>query len=246
MATPVENPPRLYYNGLRNTVPGAINSGDLTITFASTLTHVGGNVPSLVGGNGHIPLHILDPTTGILRETVWITAYTSGGTVATVTRLQQGTGGGTHPAGCQVVCGISDYDFGTVSTWAPVAWTGATTDPVLGNGSTQGTYSLHGPMCAFGIVILAGSSTTYGSGQWFVELPVPVTGEMRAWGSIRYGGNPYMIGGADTAVGGRTTGLRVTAPTAGNPSVNVSSAAPETASSANLPTIRLTGTYLWC
>lgn len=53
------------------------------------------------------------------------------------------------------------------TTFTPT-WTGATTNPVIGNGSISGKYrrSATSDIVHFWIYILMGSTTTYGSGVW--------------------------------------------------------------------------------
>jgi len=51
-------------------------------------------------------------------------------------------------------------------------WTGAGGDPVIGNGTLRGEYSRNGDVITLGVEITMGSSTTFGSGQWRVGLPM--------------------------------------------------------------------------
>ena len=51
-------------------------------------------------------------------------------------------------------------------------WTGATTNPVLNNGSFSGSaYCRIGKLVHFRIVLTMGTTTTYGTGQWRLTLP---------------------------------------------------------------------------
>jgi hypothetical protein len=52
------------------------------------------------------------------------------------------------------------------------AWTAATTNPVLNNGTATGRYMQIGKMVTFFAEIVAGSTTTYGSGNYRISLPV--------------------------------------------------------------------------
>lgn len=57
------------------------------------------------------------------------------------------------------------------TAYTPV-WTAATTNPVIGNGSFTGSaYQRVGKTIDFVIVITAGSTTTFGTGQWNISLP---------------------------------------------------------------------------
>lgn len=51
------------------------------------------------------------------------------------------------------------------------AWTGSTSDPVIGNGTITGRYFEFGKNVFYSIQITTGSTTTYGTGQYFVSLP---------------------------------------------------------------------------
>ena len=51
-------------------------------------------------------------------------------------------------------------------------WTASTTNPNLGNGAITGGYMQAGQFTNFWAKIVMGSTTTYGTGQWFLSLPV--------------------------------------------------------------------------
>lgn len=51
------------------------------------------------------------------------------------------------------------------------AWTAVTTDPAIGNGSSAGMYKRLGKMLFFQMSITMGSTTTYGSGAWRLNIP---------------------------------------------------------------------------
>jgi hypothetical protein len=55
-------------------------------------------------------------------------------------------------------------------------WTATTTNPVIGNGSIVGGYRRIGDIVEFYAKIVAGSTTTYGSGSYRVSLPVTAFG----------------------------------------------------------------------
>ena len=50
-------------------------------------------------------------------------------------------------------------------------WTAATTNPVLGNGTLEGKYMRTGKQCFAKYRLVAGSTTTFGSGEWIFSLP---------------------------------------------------------------------------
>lgn len=56
------------------------------------------------------------------------------------------------------------------STYTPT-WTGASTNPVINNGTLTGAYLVVGKTMFLRITIIMGSTTTYGSGDWSLALP---------------------------------------------------------------------------
>jgi hypothetical protein len=55
-------------------------------------------------------------------------------------------------------------------------WTAVTTNPVLGNGTIAGAYSLAGKLIHWRLRLVMGSTTTYGSGNYLFSLPVVAVG----------------------------------------------------------------------
>lgn len=51
------------------------------------------------------------------------------------------------------------------------AWTAATTNPVIGNGTLTGKYVKLGSLVYYKYLLVAGSTTTYGSGNYRFSLP---------------------------------------------------------------------------
>jgi len=60
--------------------------------------------------------------------------------------------------------------FGAWTSYTP-AWTAATTNPVLNNGTLVGRYMKIGRTTIAGFTLTAGSTTTYGSGTYSFSLP---------------------------------------------------------------------------
>ena len=56
------------------------------------------------------------------------------------------------------------------SSYTP-AWTGATANPAIGNGTITGRYLLNQRMCFVNIEVVMGSTTTFGTGSWFFSTP---------------------------------------------------------------------------
>lgn len=77
-------------------------------------------------------------------------------------------------------------------------WTGSTTNPVLNNGSWSGTgYMQVGKKVEGLIVLTMGTTTTYGSGQWRITLPVTPVSSARI---------PFMLDMLDVSGGAAWTG----------------------------------------
>jgi hypothetical protein len=127
------------------------------------------------------------------------------------------------------------------TSWTPT-WTAATSNPVLGNGSKTGGYSAAGKKVDFWVRIVMGSTTTYGTGQWRLDLPVSEE-------AYRWTFTGVMIDTSATATyplfvsrtaASQLSLYRVTA-VAGDPLGNVTSTAPFTW--ANTDELFISGTY---
>ena len=57
------------------------------------------------------------------------------------------------------------------AAYTPV-WTAASVNPVIGNGTIQGWYKLVGKTCFVRGNVAMGSTTTFGSGEWYISMPV--------------------------------------------------------------------------
>jgi hypothetical protein len=57
------------------------------------------------------------------------------------------------------------------TSYTPV-WTASGTNPVIGNGTIEGYYKLIGKTCFVRGNIAMGSTTTFGTGEWYVSMPV--------------------------------------------------------------------------
>ena len=97
----------------------------------------------------------------------------------------------------------SDVDNTYISK--PIAytpsWTGATTDPVLGDGVIDATYIRKGRTVQANIKITMGSTTTFGSGAWRFSLPVLPTGNSQGGAVLFEAGTQYWIGISTTNTG---------------------------------------------
>lgn len=64
-------------------------------------------------------------------------------------------------------------------------WTATTTDPVIGNGTINGKYMAAGKLIHARIVIVAGSTTTFGTGGGYrFGLPVATHADITSWTPI--------------------------------------------------------------
>lgn len=64
---------------------------------------------------------------------------------------------------------VTTYE-GAWSSYTP-SWTAASSNPAIGNGTLQGWYKVVGKTCFVRGNIVMGSTTTYGSGEWYVSMP---------------------------------------------------------------------------
>lgn len=80
-----------------------------------------------------------------------------------------------------------------------VAWTAATTNPALGNGTLAGAWCKIGRTVFWRVQLVMGSTTTYGSGAWYFSLPTPAVAAAAVSGfpCANWSGTP---------AGGRSTG----------------------------------------
>lgn len=92
-------------------------------------------------------------------------------------------------------------DLGKAWTAYTPVWTAATVNPVIGNGSLLGRYVQLGAFVSFVCEMTAGSTTTFGTGQYSLTLPVACrTGSPVQYFALdcrddslsqRYGGNAW-------------------------------------------------------
>lgn len=102
---------------------------------------------------------------------------------------------------------VVNADFSTIAgqpggawqSWTPT-WTGATTNPVLGNGTLTATYLQIGKTVSWRLSLKIGSTTTTGSGLWSFSLPVNAHAAMLPSSGLGsgigtwYGENPGTVG----------------------------------------------------
>jgi hypothetical protein len=90
--------------------------------------------------------------------------------------------------------GIVNTAFGQWQNYT-VSWTASTTNPSIGNGLLFGKYVQIGKTVIYNIYLAPGSTTTFGSGQWYFSLPKAVStnsaGSVGNWVAIDTGTNAY-------------------------------------------------------
>jgi hypothetical protein len=74
-------------------------------------------------------------------------------------------------AGSDLIADDLNAAVGATWTLYTPTWTGATTNPVLGNGTLSGAWTKHGKTITVRVNLKPGSTTTYGSGAWRFALP---------------------------------------------------------------------------
>ncbi|MEV3946968.1 hypothetical protein AB0K57_04800 [Streptomyces halstedii] len=104
--------------------------------------------------------------------------------------------------------------FDTWTVYTPV-WSGATTNPAIGNGTLVGRYMKWGRTCHLRIEVLMGSTTTYGSGGWSVSLPFAASASGAQIG-IAHAHQSQRLQGSFTIASGAAVGLPFF-PTTGSP-----------------------------
>lgn len=78
------------------------------------------------------------------------------------------------PAGHMILAGDMDPLEALTGAWTDYTptWTAASSNPAIGNGTLAGRYMQAGKLVITTGRILAGSTTTFGSGLWKISLPV--------------------------------------------------------------------------
>lgn len=118
--------------------------------------------------------------------------------------------------------------LGQWQTYTP-AWTASTTNPTLGDGTATGRYVIANQLMHWWAEIVIGSTTTLGSGAYFLGAPAGVTfrtgtPEQRVGCTVRTAGSVLYEGSGRVFT--TTVGLTVYAGGAGGPLVGVTGTAP--------------------
>jgi len=100
----------------------------------------------------------------------------------------------------------ANFPAGAWTVYTPT-WTASTTNPAIGNGTITGRYTQLGKLVSFSVVVTMGSTTTYGSGDWRVSLPVTAVNANAVQTGCMYldAGIAWYNGIGSTTYGGSTT-----------------------------------------
>jgi len=135
-----------------------------------------------VGNNKNVTLEFRDNTVAHVHTTFTVagpTGFTgaTGSTGWTGYTGSTGWTGYTGPTGWTGMTGITGptgpaaSDALAWSTYTP-AWTASSSNPAIGNGTITGRYKQIGKTTFVNVKISMGESTTYGTGNWRISLPV--------------------------------------------------------------------------
>ncbi len=134
--------------------------GATTIHFPGPLQEYGVNIPTIGGGN-HIPLTVSpvgDVQSISQAERVYLTAYTSGALVGTVSRGQDGSSQQNHQTGEPFVCALIAADIpGPTGPTGPAGATGAMGATGVGTSGATGSAGATGSTGPTGVT---GAGTT--------------------------------------------------------------------------------------
>ncbi|MFE6484701.1 hypothetical protein ACFVGN_17435 [Streptomyces sp. NPDC057757] len=119
----------------------------------------------------NLPLHLQSLAEGIDGRTVLRYATAADRDAAVTTPVAGMVAWLTTPGTLSYFTGAAWTTLGAWNAYTP-AWTAATTDPVIGNGSVTGRYAVVGKVCHFTAFVACGSTTTYGSGAYSLSLPL--------------------------------------------------------------------------
>lgn len=150
---------------------------------------------------------------------------------------------GTVVTAAQLNLEVRDAINGIQAAWTAYtpAWTGTTTNPVIGNGAITGAYLQIGKHIDVWAKVVCGSTTTFGSGGYRLSLPVAPHANFVAPLLCRFKIGATIWSGVTFSYAGSAADLAVHNGTAGGAIQAVTPAIPGTF--ANLSEIHVTGTY---
>ncbi|MFB6696385.1 hypothetical protein [Streptomyces rubiginosohelvolus] len=131
--------------------------------------------------------------------------------------------------------------FASWTSYTP-AWTAASTNPVLGNGSITGRYMKIGRTIQLGILLVGGSTTTWGSGAYSIAAPFTSANIGVAFvGAARLAGTDTWAGICNLSANTTAINLQFPASTTNSRVANMQSTSPETHAAGT--SLRLSLTY---
>ncbi|MFI6334726.1 hypothetical protein [Streptomyces sp. NPDC050535] len=139
----------------------------------------------------NLPLHLQSLAEAIDGRTVLRYATAADRDSAVTTPVAGMVAWLTTPGTLSYYTGAAWVALGAWNPYTP-AWTAATTDPAIGNGTITGKYAVVGKVCHFTTFVACGSTTTYGSGAYSLSLPL-ATGA--TGGLIQFNGMALSGGG---------------------------------------------------
>lgn len=141
------------------------------------LTVAAGTLPSGVNGGNYTGNRVLnDVAIGISNAAFAANTFSN-----VAITFAGGTSGHSFDASNVLAAGatLTDSSTGSVvedarqvalTAYTPV-WTAASVNPAIGNGTITGSYTKRGRIVTVAVKIVMGSTTTFGTGAWFVSLP---------------------------------------------------------------------------
>ncbi|MDX2934648.1 hypothetical protein Sipo8835_46280 [Streptomyces ipomoeae] len=151
----------------------------------------------------NLPLHLQSLAEGVDGRTVLRYSTAADRDAAITTPATGMVAWLTAPGTLSYYTGSEWVAMGVWNTYTP-AWTAETTNPAIGNGSLTGKYAIVGKTCHFTLLMQFGTTTTYGSGNYYLSYPVKA-------GAL--GGLPQHLGVATSASGRAVVSCQPTAST---------------------------------
>lgn len=124
--------------------------------------------------------------------------------------------------------------FAAWTAYTPT-WTGATTNPAIGNGSIVGRYIKIGRTVTAEVILTMGSTTTYGSGSQEIGVPVTAAAAIVSYlGTARFTGASTWLGQTYLILGNNTMQVTFPASASATTGASMSPTVPETQSNGDI------------
>ena len=161
------------HNGITtnaSNAPITIDPSARTLTYGGGLNDVNHLAPYLVILKGNRPLSSGTDAGGDVYILGGLPRSGSSGASGSIYLL----GGTINISGSVVITGsltVSGSNITSAWTAYTPTWTAASSNPAIGNGTIEGYYKVVGKTCFVRGNIAMGSTTTFGSGEWYVSMP---------------------------------------------------------------------------